>query len=298
MNIIPWILCILLLIAVIVLVRNQRHIDQDINQIIDGITRFQHQSERTEISLYDNEWARLQNAVVDLEEQVLLERSKLKTEEIKNSQFIADITQQLKTPIAGLKLYLQMDQMGQMSSHNQQELELVDKMEQLVYELLYLEKIKSDTYVMNYTSESLAELAMKQKAQIAPLFPKCNILINGDSHMRMDSKWLGEALGNIMKNACEHSSEGGTVLVNIEDNKSSTSVEISDQGGGVKPEHLPQLFTRFFKTEHAAKNSTGIGLAIAKAIVERHHGIITAENKEKGLCVTICLPHIDGIQTI
>lgn len=57
---------------------------------------------------------------------------------------------------------------------------------------------------------------------------------------------------------------------------------------------LPLLFTRFHKTNNALPSSAGIGLAITKAVVEKHHGTVSAENKNSGLCVVICLPHIDG----
>ena len=66
----------------------------------------------------------------------------------------------------------------------------------------------------------------------------------------------------------------------------------------MKEEEIPKLFTRFYKVESSAKSSTGIGLAISKAIIERHHGLITAQNKNNGLCVTLCLPKIDGYEAL
>ena len=66
----------------------------------------------------------------------------------------------------------------------------------------------------------------------------------------------------------------------------------------MKEEEIPNLFTRFYKAESSAKSSTGIGLAISKAIIERHHGLITAQNKNDGLCITICLPKIDGYEAL
>ena len=66
----------------------------------------------------------------------------------------------------------------------------------------------------------------------------------------------------------------------------------------MKQEELSKLFTRFYKTENSASSNSGIGLAISKAIVERHHGIISAENKNGGLSLTICLPKIDGYKAL
>lgn len=298
MSIIPWILCGCLCGILLYMRNRQKRTLEEMNSLIKEIDHFIQQEQPIDFSLHDTRWARLQNSVADLAELVLLERNKLKASEFKNSSFISDISHQLKTPIAGLKLFLQMDQMGQPTAHNRQELELVEKMEQLVFELLRLEKIKVDSYLMEFAPVSLAQVAAKQADQIQPLFPDCRIEVEGESTMRADAKWLGEALGNVLKNACEHSAAGGAVKLRIEENSRSTLITIADQGGGVKPEQLPNLFERFFKTENASKNSTGIGLAIAKAIVERHHGLISAENKDGGLQIAICLPHIDGYEAI
>lgn len=90
----------------------------------------------------------------------------------------------------------------------------------------------------------------------------------------------------------------GKVDIRIFDSGKSTIIEIEDNGGGIAEKDLKNLFTRFFRTENALPASAGVGLAITKAIVEKHHGIVTAENKNDGLCVTMCFPHIDGISAI
>ena len=69
---------------------------------------------------------------------------------------------------------------------------------------------------------------------------------------------------------------------------------IEDNGGGVAEDELSMLFRRFHRSQNASPDSAGIGLAITKAIVEKHHGTITAENSEKGLRVSMCFPIIDA----
>ena len=68
---------------------------------------------------------------------------------------------------------------------------------------------------------------------------------------------------------------------------------IEDDGGGVSPAELPRLFERFYRSENQKGNGVGIGLAIVKEIVIRHHGTITAENGERGLRMTISMPMLD-----
>ena len=88
-----------------------------------------------QISLWDNDFARLQNAVGDLEELVNLEKGKLYNENKKNVQFISDISHQLKTPIAVLRLYCEMDLASGENAHAQKELDLF-KLQKLIYQLL------------------------------------------------------------------------------------------------------------------------------------------------------------------
>ena len=108
---------------------------------------------------------------------------------------------------------------------------------------------------------------------------------------------LFEAIGNVIKNACEHTKDDGKIDVIIEDSEQSTIVTVSDNGGGVETQELSKIFNRFHRTKKAKPQSAGIGLAITKAIVEKHHGTISAENTEKGLNIIMCFPHLDGYIT-
>ena len=119
-------------------------------------------------------------------------------------------------------------------------------------------------------------------------------MVKGNGSLRTDKAWLREALGNVIKNACEHTKADGKVDITIEQAEKSVSVIIEDNGGGVPENELPMLFRRFHRTENASPDSAGIGLSITKAIVEKHHGTITAEKSEKGLRVSMCFPIIDA----
>ena len=88
------------------------------------------------------------------------------------------------------------------------------------------------------------------------------------------------------------------VAVSVKDARGFTQITVQDNGGGVPENELPMLFTRFHKTQNALPSSAGIGLAITKAVVEKHHGTVSAENKNGGLYIVICLPHIDGYVAI
>ena len=98
---------------------------------------------------------------------------------------------------------------------------------------------------------------------------------------------------NLLKNACEHTGEDGVIRVKLERTDAAFFCTVEDNGGGVSPEELPKLFQRFYRAEHQSKNGAGIGLAIVKEIVQRHHGVITAENGRDGLKMSISMPMLD-----
>lgn len=247
-------------------------------------------------SMRDDRFARLHNAVCELcgaaDNAIRLrERDNEKT-----AAFIADISHQLKTPLTGIRLFREMEQNEHPTANGERELKLLDKTERLIYDLIKLQKLKAKSFPMEFAPVKLSELLREAAEPFIPLFPEKNFRFTGDAELRCDRLRLSEALGNILKNACEHTKEDGTVTATVEEGDHAVNVVIEDDGGGVKEEELPLLFDRFFRSENAAPAGTGIGLSIAKEIIERHHGIVSAENGRKGLRISICLPVIEGTE--
>ena len=119
------------------------------------------------------------------------------------------------------------------SSHTEKELVLISKMEKLIYNVLKLEKIRSDTYVMNFEETELSDLLLDLKSEFSALFSDKTITVKGGGTLRTDKAWLREALGNVIKNACEHTKADGKVDILIEQAEKSVSVIIEDNGGEV-----------------------------------------------------------------
>lgn len=282
-----FVLC-LMLVAVVIVNRIR------INKLNQSVDEFFKSGKLTEISTSDGVIANLQTNICELETRLLLERENTRQESKNNTEFISDISHQLKTPLAGIRLYCEMEYSASPDAHTEKELELISKMEKLIYNVLMLEKIRSDTYVMNFEKHNVSEILNELKLEFLPLFPQKQIAVNGTGLLRCDKVWLREAFGNIIKNACEHTPPNGRIDVTIEKSEKSVSVTFEDNGGGVPENELLLLFRRFHRSQNASPDSAGVGLAITKAIIEKHHGTIIAENGEKGLKISICFPIIDA----
>ena len=114
----------------------------------------------------------------------------------------------------------------------------------------------------------------------------------GDANILLtsDFNWTREALVNILKNCVEHTPENGHIRIAFDDNPIYTSIVIADDGKGIDKEDLPYIFNRFYKGKNAGDDSIGIGLAMAKAIINAQSGDITAESQNgKGTTFTIKL---------
>lgn len=97
-----------------------------------------------------------------------------------------------------------------------------------------------------------------------------------------DEKWIAEALQNIVKNAVEHSPQNGIVEMSIDENDVYSQVIVRDQGPGIPEKDQKHLFERFYRASKVENENAGIGLALAKEIVERHGGYITVESDDTG----------------
>lgn len=204
-------------------------------------------------SLREDAAAPVENAASELENRIAVLTERLREENARTSSLTADISHQLKTPLASLRLFVEMDE----SAHMAEELGQIERMEKLIGSLLRLEK---------------------------------HLEIEGDAALRCDGKWLGEAFQNLLKNACEHTTADGCIWVKIEQTEHTVYCDLEDNGGGVREKDLPHLFERFYRSDDQAQSGSGLGLAIVKEIVYRHHGHVSAENTKNGLRFNLEFP--------
>lgn len=283
-------LCALLAaVCVWLLVRDIR-LTRRIYALAEKVDAFHFDSSHSlDVALEEDALARLQNGIADTQ-QALLRAKELHREECNRTSLLtADISHQLKTPLTTLRLYTELDD----APHAQESLAQIQRMEDLIQALLRLERLCADGYAFSFSETDINALISEQWQILQTVYPRKKLIVSGAARIRCDEKWLGEAFLNLLKNACEHTAEDGTIRIHTERTDAAFFCTVEDNGGGVRPSELPRLFQRFYRAQHQSKNGAGIGLAIVKEIITRHHGTIQAENGSEGLKMCITIPMLD-----
>ena len=199
---------------------------------------------------------------------------------------MSDISHQLKTPLTSMRMMNELladpnlDEQTRLMFISQNKTQL-DRLQWLVSSLLKFAKL--DTKTADFKQEILSVKTLIRHA-IEPLMIPLEIkeqqfIVQGDECKIVgDFHWTVEALTNIFKNAIEHTPVCGTIQVNIQKNPIYTEITIKDNGEGIDKEDLPYLFKRFYRGKNANRDSVGIGLAMAKSIINEQNGDILVES--------------------
>ena len=243
-----------------------------------------------ELSILKNE---LYKVTIKLKEDA--ENSKQAKKDLKDT--LADISHQLKTPITSILIILDniidnpdMDKNTREDFIRDIKRELLN-MNFLALNLLKLSKLDSNTVHFLKKEVSLNEIVTSSIKNVSPLCDLKNITIikNLESGIKIncDLNWQVEAITNILKNCVEHSNENSKIDIMTTANKVYASIEIRDYGQGISQKDLPHIFERFYKGTSSSSNSIGIGLSLAKKIIESNNGLIMVDTSKKGTTFTI-----------
>ena len=200
---------------------------------------------------------------------------------------ISDISHQLKTPLATLNIYNGLlqdaadpDEVQQFTALSEQEL---DRIEVLVQNLLKITRLDAGAIVMEKTAQSLPELLAAVQQRFACRAQQegktLQVLDGGPCALECDRVWMLEALGNLVKNALDHTKAGDRITLCSASTPVGAQVTVQDTGSGIHPEDMPHIFKRFYRSRFGPQGpGIGLGLPLAKAIVEAHHGTLTVES--------------------
>ncbi len=282
-TVISGILAVVLLVLVVHVLRQRKRLTRLADQMEDFLAG---RGKPLPFSLREDTVAPLENAAAEMENRLALEKERCRQEARRTSDLTADISHQLKTPLASLRLFVEMDE----GAHLAQEISQIERMETLIGSLLRLEKLCADGYEFTFADHAVRQLIESVWSRLRPLWPEKELLIEGSAVIRCDEKWLSEAFLNLLKNACEHTAADGRITVRMEQTSRAFFCTVEDNGGGVAEADLPHLFDRFYRAQGQKQGGAGLGLAIVKEIIYRHHGHIAAENTKDGMRFTISIP--------
>lgn len=205
------------------------------------------------------------------------------------ARFTADAAHELRTPLSVVLMHTQNALAGErLSDEQRQALEAAQRaaqrMRQLIESLLRLARIDSGQGAVPCETLDIAAVVRESMELVAPLAIPRGIAIQTDlapAPTCGDREGLGQVVTNLLTNAVHHNRDGGEVWVRTRVESGRAILIVADNGPGIAPEHLPHVFERFYRADKARTahlGRTGLGLAIARAIVQAHGGEIEAKS--------------------
>lgn len=270
----------------------------DIKDIIKYIEQINRRNYELEIdSISEDELSILKNEIYKT--AVMLKEAALNSnkDKLNLKKSLEDISHQLKTPLTSILVLLDnlIDEPDMDSSiRNDFIIDIkrnVININFLVQALLKLSKFDANTvhFIKKENDlEMIVKEAIKNVSTLCDL-RNINVKLNTleNAKVECDAKWQIEAITNIIKNAIEHSKDNSSIIINIDNNRVYSKIEVIDFGEGISKRDIKHIFERFYKGENATSNSIGIGLALAKTIIEEDRGTIAVESNESNTKFTI-----------
>ena len=210
-------------------------------------------------------------------------------------QLLADVSHELRTPLTAIKGSMEALIDGVLPAEAETFAQIeqeADRLQRLVNDLQELSRVESGAFDLHIEPVSVAELVKAALQRMQPAFMNKNILpeVNIPTSLPAvpgDRDRLMQVLLNLLDNACRYTPAGGEVSVRINLHEDELKVAVQDSGIGIPPEQLPHLFTRFYRVDKSrsrqAGGGSGIGLTIARHLVDAHGGRLWAESPGEGM---------------
>jgi histidine kinase len=227
----------------------------------------------------------------------------LEQTELMRHQLIADVTHELRTPLTAVKGSMEGLIDGVLPADEgtfQQIISEAERLQRLVNDLQELSRVEAGAYELNIHSYRVSDLLTAAEARLGRQFEEKGVILeialpNDLPQVLTDEDRIGQVLLNLVGNALQYTPPGGKVKVTAAAQRDEVYIAVSDSGMGIPAEHLPHLFTRFYRVDKSrsrAGGGSGIGLTIAKYLVEAQGGSIWAQSEgaSRGSTFTFSLP--------
>jgi signal transduction histidine kinase len=227
-----------------------------------------------------------QDELGQMAESFNLMAENLEQVESMRTQLIADVSHELRTPLTYIQGAMEALQDGVLPSSNEtfeQVHQEAGRLSRLVDDLQELSRIEAGAINLDMQPSQIENLIQASIKRFSSSANKKNISLqvrqpDNLPAVIMDDARITQVLTNLVSNAIQYSPQGGKVLISVNLERDEMEISISDSGIGITPEHIPHIFTRFYRVDKSRSRQSGggsgIGLTIAKSLVEAHHGRI------------------------
>ena len=286
-------LTITIIILLILYIRYNHKKENDIKDIIKCIEQINKKNYELQIdSISEDELSILKNEIYKTTIMLKESAENSNKDKLNLKKSLEDISHQLKTPLTSILVMLDNiieDPDMDINIRNDFVRDIkrnVVNINFLVQALLKLSKFDANTVHFIKQENDLKAIIKESIKNVSPLCDLRNINIEFNakekSKIICDAKWQIEAITNIIKNAIDHSKNNSTVTIDLSNNNVYSMIEIIDKGEGISKKDISHIFERFYKGENATSDSIGIGLALAKTIIEEDNGSISVESNKIG----------------
>lgn len=292
------VMSVLFIICFYIYLRRRKNAIVQLQDYMDKISRGNYELEINDNS--EDELSSLKNSLYKIMVYMKEQADSARIKKVMLAQSVSDISHQLKTPLTSTQILLDnLNDNPDMEYATRKKfiyeaLNQVNGMSWMIVTMLKLSRI--DAGVVEFNNENISINKIIEEAvgnlEVIAEIKNVNIeknidnrnedeLNKSDIYIKGDYNWNREALQNIIKNAIEHSRHKGTVKINITDNDVYTAVYITNRGDKLSDQRQKQIFERYYSEAKYEDNSMGIGLPLAKAVIEKQGGYISVESDDE-----------------
>lgn len=276
--------------------RRQRTVYNTLNEMLDMAISGEFKEsdfDESEMSKLEVKWKRFLEASVFSHQNIEKERTQMK-------ELVSDISHQVKTPIANIKLY------GELIREKipQEDYELTDRLasqtellESLIQSLVKMSRLETNVIQVSPVPQPIRPMLddIIERGRKKQEERKIQLVLNEESRectACFDAKWTTEAVYNILDNALKYTEQGSTVNVLVKEYPMFACIQIQDEGPGILEEEVPKIFQRFYRSQTVREQEgVGLGLYLARTILKKEQGYIKVmPRSKKGTTFAIYLP--------
>lgn len=293
--------------------RHKKEIEEQSKKTADGIARIREGDYRQDImDWYEEEES--ENRILDeldsLGSYVEMMEAQARQEKQETKTLVTDISHQLKTPVAAFRSCFEVLKNEDLTKEERQKFEgrleeQLKSLGQLVEALVNISRMETGMIELKLAKGRIFDVILEAVNRVWVKAQEKEIEIEMEAEesledlvLPLDSKWLCEALINLLDNAVKYSPSGTNVTIRAVKMASFLRIEIQDQGIGIARENYHKVFQRFYRGEEKEvkkEEGSGVGLYLARKIIEGHHGTISLDarkmKKEKGSVFVVQIPY-------